>query len=394
MGKKNKEIDPGLQYLRDIGFNRIRGKHGIYNRMIEVFGREKADMLLDQREKISDGSLEFYEFKNSDPVLSQIFSEGHDSDILRKACNYIFEHKELFGKEILEVGCESGYMTGFLARTFPESTIVSIDRSEAALKMAKNKAESMGITNVRFENCSLADIEGQYDTVFCMRTIQENIDHNKAAFYGESFVHQSLIYEEITEEYTKQLLKHMKPEGTLCVFERVGHNPLMLGWLLQLNKENCGIEFDSYEEFECEEIDVINTFQAFICRIGNQGKEEDLYNLWIESADIDPSGKSSLTSWAALVYLDGNAGELIRGIRVFDKEGEQIGRFAIFKDCDNDNLLYYLFAPGGEEVQLFSGNGEALKEMENNLESVINTNIKIGHRIEEIKPDDENLEKK
>lgn len=81
---KSRTIDPGLQYLQEIGFERIRGKYGFFNRLIKVFGRTEAEQLFDKAGTIPGGSSEFYEFKNSDPEISKSLSEAFDGDIIRE----------------------------------------------------------------------------------------------------------------------------------------------------------------------------------------------------------------------------------------------------------------------------------------------------------------------
>ncbi len=36
---KKRSVDPGLQYLQEIGFDRIRGKYGLADRWVKVFGK-------------------------------------------------------------------------------------------------------------------------------------------------------------------------------------------------------------------------------------------------------------------------------------------------------------------------------------------------------------------
>ncbi len=91
------------------------------------------------------GSKEFYDFKNSDPEISRALSEAYDGDIIRKACNYISSHKDYFGETILEVGCDCGIISCFLAKSFPDAEIVSIDRCAAAIKIAKDFAKKQGL---------------------------------------------------------------------------------------------------------------------------------------------------------------------------------------------------------------------------------------------------------
>ncbi len=41
MGMK-KETDPGLKYLQEIGFTRLRGQNGLYRNWKRIYGRDKA----------------------------------------------------------------------------------------------------------------------------------------------------------------------------------------------------------------------------------------------------------------------------------------------------------------------------------------------------------------
>ena len=389
---KKRELDPGLQYLLEIGFDKTHGKNGLQERLEKVFGKKTAIQIYSKRVKIEDGSIEFYEFKNSDPRISRIFSEVYDGDILRKACNYIYDQREFFGNTILEVGCEAGYMTGFLARTFPESKIVSIDRSKAAIDMAKSRANKLGIENVEFRNCSLKEVEEEFDTVFCMRTIQENINYDEAPYAGEPIVKQFYMYKDLTNEYSIQLLSCLKESGSLCVFERVGHNPLMCGWMLNLNHHNCGFMDDTYKEYLCEEVGEHNTFQAFICRKGAPKKEEsEIIEYWYSAIEINPAGKNQISGWNALVYLYENAGKLIRGVRIISGSGKTVGRFGVFEDKDDDALLYYLLAVG-TDIQLYSYKAELRNDLLKNMLEAIDVNQKAGHHVEEIDITDEWIE--
>lgn len=389
---KRREVDPGLQYLQKIGFNRIRGPHGLADRWITLYGKKKANELFDRFDARVVGSKEFYEFKNSSLSLSSSISEAYDGDIIRKACNYISAHKEFFGHTILEVGCESGYMTGFLAITFPESQIVSIDRSESAIEIAKQRIAQLNVSNVSFRCCGPDAIDEEFDTVFCMRTIQENYDHEAAPFIGEPFTYQCFKYADLTSAYTDSLMKCLKDTGTFCVFERLGYDPLMCGWMLSLNAWSCSINKDSYENIVCEEANERSTFQAFVAAPGAHSSEADVIRFWYETIEIDFTGLTTLTSWQALIYLNDNAGELIKGIYVYDADDVVVGRFAIFYDCDSKETIYYLMSTNGE-TNLFSASSEQLEDFLKHMESAIAANNRGGNHCRDINTDTDPVER-
>ncbi len=52
---------------------------------------------------------------------------------------------------VLDVGCGIGILTTFYARQCPDCRVVGIDRSPASIELARQRAQELGVTNVRFE---------------------------------------------------------------------------------------------------------------------------------------------------------------------------------------------------------------------------------------------------
>jgi len=67
----------------------------------------------------------------------------------------------------LDFGCGIGILTTFYAKQFPNLSFVGIDRSEASLSAAREKAESLKLANVCFERCEVPHeaIAGSYDLI-------------------------------------------------------------------------------------------------------------------------------------------------------------------------------------------------------------------------------------
>jgi SAM-dependent methyltransferase len=77
---------------------------------------------------------------------------------------------------VLDVGCGIGVLTTFYARHFPDLSIVGVDRSEASLTAARQRAEALTLTNVRFECCDVqqAAISGPYDLVISTHALLQS----------------------------------------------------------------------------------------------------------------------------------------------------------------------------------------------------------------------------
>ncbi len=367
---KNKTIDPGLKYLQEIGFNRIRGKYGLADRWKSVFGNAKAEQIWKQWDSLPTGSIEFYDFKNSDPEISRSFSEAYDGDIIRKACNYIAAHKEYFGDTILEVGCDCGMISCFLARTFPEAKIVSIDRCAAAIEIAKAFAKKQGLDNITFLAVDLKDIDDTYDTVFSMRTMHENHDTEEDVIndLGE----QAELFKDNLIGYASALSKALSLHGKLISIERIGRNALLLGWMEALDACNLMFDLSCYEEIVCTEAGDESVFQAFVCFNGIESEIEakDLFDFAC-SKYLDYS-KAQYEGWDAKIVFENRRDALIEGYNlVYTKPAAKVRVSLWTHKTDDTCLIMYqnnngvvstTFHDISEKEDMLKGLQEALEE--------------------------------
>lgn len=391
---KKRTTDPGLRYLMEIGFDRIRGKNALLDRWKKVFGPARAEKLWETWRGLSASTQAFYDFKNSDPEISRSFSEAFDGDILRKACNYIDAHRYCFGSSILEVGCDCGYMTGFLAKTFPDARIISVDRCASAIETAKKRLEGMGLHNVEFRAASPEDLTERFDTVFCMRILHENLEDALVPFPGEPLDGQIARFGEITEAYTELLLSRLNENGALCVFERDTGDPLLCGWMTKLCLSGCAPDLQTYGQILCEEAGEAQPFQAFVCRRGTVGDTAAIRELWLGAHREELKEQTLITGWGAAAYLASHEADLIRGARIFDRGGRQVGRFALYRDRENASLLCLLSAEEGAPVRLFGLSRERQDEALEYLRQKLEKSERSGLRIEKLAPDDASAEDK
>lgn len=83
-------------------------------------------------------------------------------------------------KEVLDFGCGIGVLTIFYARLFPEKNFVGVDRSSASLAVAQEKADKLGLRNIRFEcvDVETESLSGSYDLVVATHVlVQAEQDH-------------------------------------------------------------------------------------------------------------------------------------------------------------------------------------------------------------------------
>ncbi|MDF0673029.1 MAG: methyltransferase domain-containing protein [Nitrospira sp.] len=70
-------------------------------------------------------------------------------------------------KAVLDFGCGIGVLTVFYARLFPEKNFVGVDRSFASVAVAQERADKLGLRNLRFAcvDVEAEPLSGSYDLV-------------------------------------------------------------------------------------------------------------------------------------------------------------------------------------------------------------------------------------
>ncbi|TAJ07095.1 MAG: class I SAM-dependent methyltransferase [Nitrospirae bacterium] len=74
---------------------------------------------------------------------------------------------------VLDFGCGVGVLTTFYAKVFPSLMIVGLDRSVASVKAAQERAQALGLTNVRFESLDIerAPVPGPFDVILSVHAL-------------------------------------------------------------------------------------------------------------------------------------------------------------------------------------------------------------------------------
>lgn len=327
---KTKVKDPGLEYVQQLGIRALRSSRVIFDDLDRMFGIEKGrriSAMIDkraERENYTDehdwkeADRQFYDLKNEDYDLSLYLTGAFDGDIIRRTCNWITDHKDLFGDTILEIGCDIGLISCFLAKTFPNSIVTAIDRCKNGLAIGQKLADKFGLTNIKFICADANELTEKYETVFSMRVMHEN--HHSTEDTTLLFKQTARVFQEGTYSYAQTLSKLVSDEGLVISIERCGKNPLLLGWLWALRDNGLIFSPDLYSELRCQEVGSESTFEAnvYIKEIKAEVSEDDIYNefcrMFIGDFDI---GAPQFDGWVAAVMLQNSYDQLIEGYEAY-----------------------------------------------------------------------------
>ena len=74
---------------------------------------------------------------------------------------------------VLDFGCGVGVLTTFYAKVFPSLMVVGLDRSHASVEAAQERAQVLGLTNIRFESLDIeqTSVPGPFDVILSVHAL-------------------------------------------------------------------------------------------------------------------------------------------------------------------------------------------------------------------------------
>ena len=379
-------MDHGTEHINKLGIKAMPDANGIYKALGVKYGKSKARRILDDIYETTDKDKKLmYDRKNSNYDVAMIFSGGYDANIISSACNWVAEHADQFGDEILEVGCDCGFMTTFLGTIFPDKKITALDRNEKGIKIAKKNVEKFGLNNVTFINADVTELTGQtFDTVFSLRTMHENEKEEKEAASNELKDMADMYYETV-KDYATSLSSLVKPAGNLISIERMGMDSLFLAWIKSLIDAGMYPVTKTFDQLICAELDDINYLEAMIY------KKEDFSDIkaidifeecFNKCTDID---QTTYEGWDAKVMFALCKGKIIKGYEAVFTENDQKSFLALYEHKKDKNCVIG-YQNRGCYVRLdiydSSEKEELMRTLEESLEQI---KAKGGVEIREVK---------
>jgi len=350
-----KTVDPIVSYLQELDIRPVKSFSKLKATLEEAAGKEWTQDVLDFMNHRYDGKSidpegdkKFYDLKNSNSAGSIALTGAIDGDIIRQFCVWISDHQECFGDSILEVGCDIGILSCYLAKLFPNSTILSVDRCESSIKTAQAIAEKFGLKNITFKVCDVNDIEGKFDTVFSARTMHENF-YIKGIDALSSISKQGELYKEALMTYASKLASLVSSEGALVSIERVKRDTVLYGWMLALNEQCFVQDIECYKNLACQELrgDLETShFQAMTFVPGEKLSEDLVYKAFrytfIEDIDLKAA---AFTDWEAAIVFENTDKHLIEGYEVYNPKMNnwKFAQYSLWTvDADAEGLLVYI----------------------------------------------------
>lgn len=192
-----------------------------------------------------DADEAIYEIMNTSPRIAQALVGAFDGDYLKKLFTLIEAHRDTFGEEILDAGCNNGIITCFIAKTYPDSQVTGIDINPQAIDIAQQIADRLKLENVVFRVQALGDVEEQYDTLFLSKVSHEKV--NSATIGSATAIEWSSDKDKMADQFQKMLAgfagqaaNTIKTGGSLWTIDRIPYDFGVTGYYRAL--EEAGIQ--------------------------------------------------------------------------------------------------------------------------------------------------------
>lgn len=275
-----KKRDAALEYMLQLGITPAKSASGAREQIRRVMDVDALTRLLESDAADKDPAA-FYRFKNQTLDAGLTFSGAFSGEILRKTCAEIDARPECFQRRsgaegtgpaagnggpagtarILEVGCDCGIISCFLAKRFPEARITGLDRCGESIAAAKELAARLKLANVEFLTGTPEALAGTsetpvpgFDTVVSLRTMHEN-----CVVADEETLSPEKYEEACTEAlkgYAGALAALMVPGGCLFTVERADTEELLRAWQAALAAAGITVLPESRKDLACSEAGV------------------------------------------------------------------------------------------------------------------------------------------
>lgn len=94
------------------------------------------------------------------PYTSYVYPASHPNHLAAVARIFGMETPDFRSAKVLEIGCASGGNILPIAARYPESRFVGIDLSERQIEVGKQRAEALGLKNLKLVGRSISDLVG------------------------------------------------------------------------------------------------------------------------------------------------------------------------------------------------------------------------------------------
>ncbi len=331
------------EYMQELGLRYFRNANEFITHLAfktdKQYATEVAELLNSRAQGLNSNNDIFYELKNRSLTGSLCISAAFDSGIFRHLGNMIMDNADLFKGKVLDIGCDCGIVTCFIARTYPDCTVIGIDRNESAINNARELASRLELTNVLFETADIYDYnaEEKADTATSFRGLLDIAQHltKGVSVIGERS-HREGAYRDAFLPLAQAISNSLKPDGKLVSIERYTAMYGWLGWMMALADSGIYAVPDESSRMVAQDISSPKEYSVTVASKSAASDPMDAYNSVMIKDFKSGAGCDGADAEFAL-YEDSQG---IDFTDVYSKEGKLIHQFATALSKGGKHMFY------------------------------------------------------
>ena len=193
------------------------------------------DVINELIKRIDDKKNDFYSVKNSNLNLSLDFSSW-SYDMYKKLFEELIEREMLLKDKVLDIGCDNGLITCFMAMLYKDKYFYGVDINENGIKVAIKLKEKLKLNNIEFYVLDINDLdikfnEGYFDNIISVRVFHE---------VGNTF---------------KKLGYVLNKDGNIIAFERLIDFNMLVKYVDKLYKSGLNLDINSSKIISFNELE-------------------------------------------------------------------------------------------------------------------------------------------
>ncbi len=340
-------------YMKTLDLKYFKGTNDfLANLMLKTdkdYVKELANTLNSRAQGQNSDNEYFYRLKNKTLDGSLCVSAAFDSGLFRHLGNIIVDGKECFHGTVLDIGCDCGLVSCFIAQQYPECKVVGVDKNEAAVNNAKELAERLGLSNAEFVTADIYDftLDKKADVATSFRGL---LDIAQQQTKGVSVIGERSVREKAYQNAFLPLAtvigNNLKDGGTVISVERYTAMYGWLGWLQALAQNGICPLVEQCARMVAQDISSAKDYSVTFAQKGCHTSPLEAYNYVMEKTFKSGAGVVGADAEFAL-YFDSDEIEftdVYKGEKLlhqFAKAVSKGGKYMFYEaDLDYRKLKY------------------------------------------------------
>lgn len=330
-------------YMQELGLRYFKSTNDFLAHLViktdKQYATEVAELLNSRAQGLNTNNQIFYDLKNKTLAGSLVISAAFDSGIFRHLGNMIIDNPDWFTGTVLDVGCDCGVVSCFIAQQYPDCKVVGVDCNQLAISNARELAQRLNLTNITFEVADIFDyqLEDKADTATSFRGL---LDIAQQLTKGVSVIGERSKRE---DGYCQAFLplaqaisNNLKADGKFISVERYTAMYGWLGWMQALAESGIAPVSDKSGQMVAQDISSPKEYSVTFCSKAGEDTPMDTYNAVLGAKFKSGAGCDGADAEFAL-YEDSDS---IDFADVYNKEGKLLHQFAV-ATAKNGKYMFY-----------------------------------------------------